>query len=137
MIGIDKSKISTVILNAELLMYGYLAIRVSKENEDTVVTWFGMADGGEVVANQQKKYCGLGWSLFTEKICELEIPTEEDDDLSIHWGLQLGDNEDELIYGLASGLWDRDLIEEIVDLIEGFICDEEPVEIFRNLFDWA
>ena len=137
MIDVDQSRIATVILNAELLMYGYLAIRVSKENEDTVVTWLGMADGGEIVANQQKKYDGLNWELFAEKICELEIPVDEDDELSINWGLQLGDSDDELIYGLESGLWDRDLIEKIINLIEEFICDEEPVEIFRNLFDWA
>lgn len=137
MIEVDTNRISTVILNAELLMYGYLAIRVSQEKENTVVTWLGMADGGEIVANQQKEYSGLNWELFVNRICELEIPTDEDDELSVYWGLQLGDNDDELIYGLANGLWDRDLIEKIVDLIEEFMCDEEPVEIFRNLFDWA
>lgn len=137
MIDVTKSRIATVILNAELLMYGYLAIRVSNEDRDTVVTWLGMADGGEIVANQQKKYGGLNWELFAEKICGLEIPTDEDECLSVHWGLQLGDSEDELIYELENGLWNRELIEQIVDLIEEFICDKEPVEIFRNLFDWA
>ena len=137
MINVDKSNITTVILNAELLMYGYLAIRVSKENEEIVVTWFGMADGGEVVSNQQKKYSGLNWSQFTDKICEIEVPENEDDYLSINWGLQLGNNEDELMYELETGLWDRDIIEQIVNLIEELTSDEEPVEIFRNLFDWA
>ena len=119
------------------MMYGYLAIRISQVDNEIVVTWFGMADGGEIVANKQKKFVDLNWALFIDTICDIEIPAVEDYRLSIVWGVQLGNKEDELIYELQSGLWDRELMVRLVDIMEKFLMDEEPLEIFRNLLEWA
>jgi len=137
MIDIDRSSAATIILSVELMMYGYLAIRISQVDNEIVVTWFGMADGGEIVANKQKKFVDLNWALFIDTICDIEIPAVEDYRLSIVWGVQLGNKEDELIYELQSGLWDRELMVRLVDIMEKFLMDEEPLEIFRNLLEWA
>lgn len=137
MIDIDRSSAATIILSAELMMYGYLVIRISQVDNEIIVTWFGMADGGEIVANKQKKFVDLNWSLFIDTICDIEIPAEEDDRLSIVWGVQLGNKEDELIYELQNGLWDRALMVHLVDIMEKFLMDKEPLVIFRNLFEWS
>lgn len=136
MIDIDKERVATVILNAELIMYGFLAVQISRIEGVTVVSWLGVADGGQVVADEQKEYPDLEWSTFIDSISKIDAP-EEDDTLSIVWNLQLGDENEDLLYEFESGLWDRDLLEQIVNIMEEYLCDKEPLEIFRNLFGWA
>lgn len=134
---VKEDRITTIILVAELMMYGYIAVRISQENDKIVARWFGVADGGQIVEDSQKEYKDLNWTDVRDSICALDFPEEEDDTLSIVWGLQLGDANDELVYELYSGLWDRELLEKIVDNLEDFLKDEEPLTLFRNFFEWA
>ena len=135
LIKVKEDRITTIILEAELMMYGYLAVRISQENDKIIVSWFGMADGGQIVEDKQKEYKNLSWAAFIDSICALDFPQEEDYTLSVVWGLQLGDENDELVYELERGLWDIELLDKIVDTLEHLLKDEEPLSMFRNIFE--
>lgn len=137
MINVDKDQITTIILSAELVMYGYLSVRVSQENNKVIASWYAMADGGQVIADGQKEYSDLNFPQFRDSICKLDFPAEEDEKLAIVWGVQLGDANDELLYELGSGLWNSDLLEQIVNEFESFLKDKDPLAQFRNLLQWA
>lgn len=137
MINIGKDPITSIVLSAELMMYGYLSVRVSQEDDKVAASWYAMADGGQVIADGQKEYSDLDFSQFRDTICKLTFPAEEDEELSIVWGLQFGDADDELLYELSSGLWNPDLLEQIVNEIESFLKDKEPLAQFRDLLQWA
>lgn len=137
MVNIEKDPITSIILSAELMMYGYLSVRVSQEDDKVIASWYAMADGGQVIADGQKEYRDLDFSQFKDSICRLAFPAEEDEALSVVWGVQFGDANDELLYELSSGLWNPDLLEQIINEIESFLKDNEPLAQFKDLLQWA
>lgn len=132
----NKEKVVSIILSAELIMYGNLAIRLDKNNDGVLVSWLTVADGGDVVSNEEKSISQREFEKIVESISDLEFIDEEDEDMNICWSLQFGDETDNAIFTISPGCWSRTLFERIVEELEAFLDDEEALYDFNELLSW-
>lgn len=137
MFKFQQDQIVSIVLTAELMMYGNLSIRIIRENDKMIVNWFGTDDGGTNNINGQKEYVDLKWPTFINSICALDFPKKEGENSFIVWEFQLISHNTDLLYGLPQGLWDPIFLERIVNMFEVFLEDDEPLAQFKELLNIA
>lgn len=130
-----KEDVFSIILSAELMMYGSLAVRLDKNADGVIASWLSIADGGDVVSNE-KNIGHRELAMVVDKISEMEFDDEEDERMSICWSLQFRDRADEVLFSSSQGYWSRELLDRIIKELEEFLGDDEVLYDFNEILLW-
>ena len=132
----DISTASTIIISAEKIMCGIVFVRLTRQGTNVIVSYAAIADGGEV--------CGEGTTVYENKtlvpilycISDVEYPEEEDYGASYSWGLQIGDDNENMISEVERGYWGENSIFSLLSCIEKEIGGSEALSSLRTLVEF-
>ena len=132
----DISMASTITVSAEKYMYGIVYVWLTHQGTNVIVSYAAIADGGEV--------CGEGTTVYENKtltpilhhILETEYSEEEDCEASYSWGIQIGDDNDNIISEVERAYWGEDSILSLLSCIEKEIGGSEALRSLRTLVEF-
>ena len=127
--------ITSVSINMELIMYGYVGFSIYQNGNDIEASWIAIADGGDVISNESKKLVGKHFRELVEKLISVKLPAHEDSEMSRSWSISFADKKNNQINGTESGFWDIEALNQIVDLIDCFTGDSDITEWLHNIID--
>lgn len=131
----DGRIVTSVCINADLLMYGQMAIRIDQQEKGTSASWIAIADGGTVVSSGRKQFPEVDFRELINSLSELHYDVDEDDEMSICWSIAFGKENDEIVFSKEEGNWSRELLEEIIGLLSRSL-DDEVTSDFEYLLSW-
>ena len=129
----NSDNVKCIILEAQLIMYGYMRLSIEKSDKGIKASWVSIADGGTVVADDSKEY-DIRFETILENVSKVEIPTEITRESSIEWCLFFLDEDGKCVDGVESDFWDYEALGKLVETIENTISDDEPLITIKNLF---
>ncbi|MBQ0037903.1 MAG: hypothetical protein KBS74_04440 [Clostridiales bacterium] len=135
-LGFEKGKATTLIISAELFMYGTVLIRADQTAEGLDLSYASIADGGEVCGQSEQSFQGESIQPIIQAIMDTDFPDQEDDETYVSWSLQIGDDDGHSLCEIDHGTWENDIIDGIVDCIESIVGPCEAVESMRELLEY-
>lgn len=130
----QKNIITSIVLSAELLMYGHISLRIDDEQDGLIVKWMSITDGGEVVTNAEKRICQKRLIDVVNGLCDIDI-NEIEENGNIYWSLQFFDKLDNVIDSIEVGYWEQELLENIINELRLFLEDGEALVDFYNILE--
>lgn len=130
------STASTIIISAEKYMYGVVFVRLTCQETNVIVSYAAIADGGEVCGEGTTVYENKALTPILHHILETEYPEEEDDGASYSWGLQIGDDNENMISEVERAYWGEDSFFSLLSCIEKEIGGSEALSSLRTLIEF-
>lgn len=132
----DIDKITTINIGASMFMYGYVGICIEKTDSGLCVSWIGVADGGDVIQDDEKDFVGKSLSELLNKISCLELDFSESQSANFEWELSFEENEEKINWEIESGYWDVNTFALIRDTIVDYLNDEKPFELLVDMIGY-
>lgn len=94
----NKEEIRSIIFNAEVMMYGTVEFRIDRNDEETIIAWTAIADGGSVISHGEKQIQEKYFSDTVNILGEIMSVTEDDETGDVCWALQVLTNSNEELF---------------------------------------
>ena len=121
-----------IIIEIQLSMYGYAKVVFTREKDKTKLEVISSADGGEVIDKQTYTY-NKNIDILVESLNNIKIVENEEDTMMAYWTWGIYDEHDTLLYGIAGGYWSYDMWLDVIEVINGFTCDEGCIKSLVNI----
>lgn len=122
---------SEIIISAELMMYGSVNVSFEFTGNNCLARYIAIADGGTVVSQGEKEYNCVEVSNLINTISREYSSVSEDDD-GVIWKL-ICFNEGKVTINLDDNSWGRDKLLALIEIIQSFIKDDEPIKELKEL----
>lgn len=121
-----QNSIQTILIHAELLMYGDVFTKIEQQNDCVVIACTAIVEGGGIGAQTSEIFEETSIEQITTTICSVDFSSPSDES-SILWEVQLGDKDGSLVCESGYDAWDIQSLEAIVSSIKSVISSNEVI----------